>query len=228
MLFRSQLVSLQGVGKLGKLDELNVSSNQLESLDGIQNMEKLRSLYVSDNRLKGLNEVTTIKNLEWLKVDYNRITELPNLMILPKLRFVRFGFNFINSTSDEVATKLPVSKYDAVFMEDMEHQNIEYAIEFTEPASLEQVNANTGRISGRIHMPAEKIQITINENLNDDDDFITYLYADVGEDGSFVFENLDLKKYAGRKADFRIGICYEYDTEHGFYHDSALRRYPIK
>ena len=58
-------------------------------------------------------------------------------------------------------------------------------------------------------MPAEKIQLHVEENWNDDDDFSTYYYADVNENGDFVFENLDLKKYAGKRCDIRIGIsCF--------------------
>ena len=191
-------------------------------------MSNLKVLYASDNRLKNIEKVTTIKNLESLKIDYNRITELPNLKSLPKLNFVRFGYNFISSGSDVVKTKLPISEFSKWFIEDMEHQNLEYAMEYIEPFRIEQVNCSTEKISGRIYMPAEKVQMTIEERISGEDTLTTYIYADVGEDGTFVFDNLDLKKYSGKKSDFKIGICYEYDTEHGYYYDSSLHWYPMK
>ena len=114
------------------------------------------------------------------------------------------------------------------FEKNFSYQNLDYSIDITEPAGAEQINGNTIRIAGRIHMPAETIQITLTDNINDDDGFTDYLYADVDENGNFAFENLDLKKYVKGKWDMRIGICLEYDKDNHYYYDTGIRQYRIK
>ena len=76
-------------------------------------------------------------------------------------------------------------------------------------------------------MPAEKVQIIIEENLSDEDEFETYFYADVDQNGDFVFPNLDLKRFGNRKCDFHIGIVYGYDKERN-YKVTSKRWYRIK
>ncbi len=98
----------------------------------------------------------------------------------------------------------------------------------TEPAGVEQINLNTTRIAGRIHMPAEKVKIMIEDNINDDDDFSTCYYADVDENGNFIFDHLNFKEYGGIRCDMQIGICYDYDQEKNSYSHTGLRRYRIK
>ena len=77
-------------------------------------------------------------------------------------------------------------------------------------------------------MPAEKIQITLTDNLNDEDGFTRYLYADVDENGNFLFDNLDLREYVNGKWDMKIGICLEYDKENRYYLDTGMRWHRIR
>lgn len=99
---------------------------------------------------------------------------------------------------------------------------------FTEPVGPEWINSNTARISGCIYMPAEKIQMVIDENLDDDDPYETYFYADVDENGNFAFENLDLRKFGSGKCDMQIGICCGYDKENNSFENISLRWYRMK
>ena len=228
----NSLTSLKGVEKLKKLTLLDVSYNQLQNLNYIQNMESLTLLFASVNHLETVEELLTMKNLEGVGLSFNRITELPNLASLPKLDYITFGYNFLNEEMEQLKTKLPkayfASSYGGSFDEDFKNQNLDYSIDFKEPVNGNMITSNTTRISGCIHMPAEKIQIRIEENLNDDDDFETYYLADVDQDGNFVFENLDLKKFAGGKCDMRITIGCKYDPEIKRYTGPTLHTYQLK
>ena len=156
---------------------------------------------------------------------------MPDLTSHNDLSVVVFRFNQLGESLEVIKRKLP--KLCFTYGEDWidkeySFQNLDYTMDFMEPSAAELIDSNTTRISGRIHMPAEKIQLYVNENRNDDDDFSFYYYADVNENGEFVFENLDLKKYAGTRCDIQIGICYDYEDELNFYVDTGMRRHRIK
>ena len=195
-------------------------------------MNSLKLLFAGANQLVKANEVLTVRNLESLSISFNKITELPDLTSLTKLNFINFSYNFLTEKEDELRTKLPkiyITSYENWFKEGIKYQNIDYSIDFTEPANAKMITSNTTRITGRIHMPAEKIQIMIEENLSDEDDpHETYFYADVDEEGNFAFENLNFKKYAGRKCDIHICIGCEFDSSYNRYTGPSLHTYQLK
>ena len=227
----NQIKSLNGVEHLQKLEWLQASSNCLGSLTDMSQLKKLDYLDVNDNCLSSVNEICALQKLDVLGISYNKLTELPDLSSYSNISLIRFNFNNLKETKEELKRKLPqnyFNNYGDLFENDFSFQNLDYAIDFTEPAGAELINANTTRIAGHIHMPAKTIQITLTDNINDDDGFTDYFYADVDENGNFVFEYLDLRKYVKGKWDMRIGICLEYDKENHYYSDTGLRRYRIK
>ena len=219
------------MGKFKNLVRLDVSFNDLESLRDIQNMRKLKLLDATDNRLTKVDEAASIKSLEYLFIGFNQITDLPDLKAHPKLKSVIFGYNLINQTEAELREKLPnayLSVKNSLFKSNLKEQNINYTIDFMEPSSIELISTNTTKISGRVHMPVEKIQITLDENLNDDDEFKTEYFANVDENGYFVFENLNFKRFAGGKCDLDILMCFEYNEEYKQYTGRFLRSYQLR
>lgn len=228
---QNKLTSLQGVEKLKKLTLLHADSNQLQNLAYVSSLKKLQTLVVNDNQLTAIPEAVNLTNLESLGISYNKIANFPNLAANAKLETIGFWYNQISEEEGTIRKKIPKKCFtygDEWLAECLSKQNIDYSIDFIEPANIEMINGNTTKIAGRIHMPAEKMQITIDENMNDDDDFTSYIYADVDENGYFVFDHLDLKKFGGRKCEISIGICLEYDKEHDYYIDSSMRWYRIK
>ena len=183
------------------------------------------------NQLVNVEEVTSLKKLGGLGISFNKIINLPNLASHPNLSVVAFRFNQLSESIESVKAKLPRSSFsygEEWLDEEYSLQNLNYTMDLTDPVSVEQINSNTVRIAGRIHMPAEKIKLLVEENLNDDESFETCFYADVNENGEFIFENLNLKKYGGARCDFRIGICYAYEKERDSYTDTSVRWYRIK
>ena len=229
---QNDITSLQGTETLNNLTNLNISSNRLERLDSIQNMKKLRLLNVMDNRLKQLDEILYVKSLTSVFADFNRIKNLPDLTALPKLDYICFGYNLINEEESRLRANLPKAyfdKYEDSFQENFKNQNIDYSIDFKEPANPELIRTNTTRISGQIHMPAEKMELIVYEDYHDEEPRRkTHFLADVDENGCFVFEQLDLQKFAGKKCDLSIGIGTEYSEAHKQYTGIYLHSYKLK
>ncbi len=208
------LKSLKGIESLKNLTSLNVSTNQLENLNYIQNLPSLEILFTGANQLVKADEISTLRNLEYLDVSYNKITEFPNLSNLSKLDAIVFSYNFLDEKKDELKKKFP-----KVYMASKQNwfeggyllQNIDYSIDFTEPADPKMITLNTTRIAGRIHMSAEKIEMKIEVAQKDDSYFKTYFYADVDADGNFVFEDLNFRQFSEGRCTMSIYIGSEND-----------------
>lgn len=228
---QNSLKSLKGIETLKNLTKLNVATNQLENLNYIQNLHSLKDLYTGANHLVKIDEILSLSNLEYLDVSYNKITEFPNLTNLRKLNFIFFVYNFLNEKKDELRKKLPgayMSSYQNWFEGGYQLQNIDYTIDFTEPADAKMITLDTTRIAGRIHMPAEKVQIKIEEYQDDNSYYKTYFYADVDKDGNFVFEDLNFRQFAEGRCDMQICIGSESDWSYNHFGGPSLYTYQLK
>lgn len=230
-LSRNQITSLNGLKKQKKLTSLNVSTNQLENLNSIQNLDSLESLLAGANHLVRADEISSLTNLGYLDVSYNRITEFPNLANLSELHAIVFSYNFLNEDKKELKKKFPkvyMTTNQNWFEEGYELQNIDYSIDFTEPADPRMITLNTTRIAGRIHIPAEKIQIKIEQTQKDDSYYKTFFYADVDVNGNFVFENLNLKQFSKGRCTMHIYIGDEKDWTYNHFGGPSLYVYHLK
>lgn len=224
------LKSLKGIERLRNLTRLYVSTNQLETLNYIQNLN-LKMLFAGANQLVRADEIATLRNLEYLDVSYNRITEFPNLTGLPRLDAIVFSYNFITERKEDLRKKFPnafMSSNQNWFEQGCLLQNIDYRIEFKEPADAAMITLDTTRIAGQIHMPAEKIEMKIEETEKDGSCYTTNIYADVDGDGNFVFENLDFRQYADGMCDVYLYIGSENDWKHNHFGGPTLYVYRLK
>jgi hypothetical protein len=100
-LAQNQLVSLEGVSSLGKLQSLNVRHNNITSIGPLrsEDLPGLRKLNISDNRLSSIQEVADLASfslLQELKLAPNPVDKLPHyraqvLHRLPLLRVLDVG-----------------------------------------------------------------------------------------------------------------------------------------
>lgn len=97
-----ELLCLQGLEQLVKLEELSVESNFLTVLDGIENLSCLRRLNVSKNEITDFEGqiLSNLTRLSYLAIDHNRLHSLAKLSRCSTLIEIYAGNNLIKNIRD--------------------------------------------------------------------------------------------------------------------------------
>ena len=91
-LSHNQLTSLDSIGVLCHLQELDVGYNFLTSLDGLVPVHRtIQTVVARNNRIRSLSGVEALKSLRALDVQNNDISHLEDLRPLGSLRLERLG-----------------------------------------------------------------------------------------------------------------------------------------
>lgn len=103
-LSHNQISSLEGVGRVYSLLELNINFNQVSNLSPLQNLRNLRKLFASNNQVKNLNGLQSLFNLEHLVLYSNNISALEEtvqiLLQLPNLQELDLAENPVSKKFD--------------------------------------------------------------------------------------------------------------------------------
>lgn len=97
-----ELLCLQGLEQLVKLEELSVENNFLTVLDGIENLSCLRRLNVSKNEITDFEGqiLSNLTRLSYLAIDHNRLHSLAKLSRCSTLIEIYAGNNLIKNIRD--------------------------------------------------------------------------------------------------------------------------------
>lgn len=89
----NQQLSIAGSDDPESISLLACPSSGVQSLDGIGQLPNLEQLELSDNQINDLSPLLSLKKLRVLSVRNNRVTNINALMSLPLLRFVALQGN---------------------------------------------------------------------------------------------------------------------------------------
>ena len=201
----NRLKSLKGIENSTGLAYLAAGGNRLTSIKEIKGLKNMEKLDVSYNRLTSVNEIKGMKKLKTLNISANRIKKLPNMKSFKKLDYLFCDVYYNRLTEKEIRKKLPdrffkKSKEKKEWLgEQVDFQNLNYEVTLIEPASTKKITKNTKRIVGRTMKNAYVELDCPSKGWK-----LKRVKAD--ESGKFVMDNLDLRKWAGKTARFKISI----------------------
>ena len=201
----NQLKNLKGIEKATGLIWLLAEGNRLTSIKEIKGLKNMEKLDVSYNRLTSVNEIKGMKKLKTLNISANRIKKLPNMKSFKKLDYLFCDVYYNRLTEKEIRKKLPdrffkKSKEKKEWLgEQVDFQNLNYEVTLIEPANTKKITKNTKRIVGRTMKNAY-----VELDCSSKGWKLKRVKAD--ESGKFVMDNLDLRKWAGKTARFKISI----------------------
>lgn len=201
----NSLKSLKGIEKSTGLTTLLAADNRLTSIKEVKGLKKMEKLDVSYNRVTSVNEIRGMKKLRTLNISANRIKKLPNMKSFKKLDYLFCDVYYNCLTEKEIRKKLP----DRFFKKSKEKkkwlgqqadlQNLNYEVTLIEPASTKKITKNTKRIVGRTMKNAYVELDCPSRGWK-----LKRVKAD--ENGKFVMDDLNLRKWAGKTARFKISI----------------------
>ncbi len=93
----SIVVSLGGIEKLTRLEELRVSLNRITDLTPLAGLHNLRILWLGSNQINDIAPLAGLVHLEFLTLDFNRIVDLSALSGLINLRELGLAHNSLGS-----------------------------------------------------------------------------------------------------------------------------------
>jgi hypothetical protein len=79
---------IKGLGKLGNLQDLNLSNNQITKIEGLEKLVNLQSLDLSSNQITKIEGLDNLRKLQTLNLRNNRIKNNEGLNSLRNLQFV--------------------------------------------------------------------------------------------------------------------------------------------
>lgn len=207
-IYNNNLKSLNGIENLANLTTLDVGGNELTSVKGIEKLTNLSVLEIGGNKLTSVNEIKRLKKLEKLDISHNKIKKLPNLKNFKKLTWSSLSLSIRNNrlTEKEIRQKLPARFFKKGkarkqwLKEQTRFQNLDCTVKLIKPSNTKKINKNTKRIVGRVGSEMKDVYVELR-----------CLSMGVGgekvkvdENGVFVFDNLNLKRWAGSKVQFRL------------------------
>lgn len=201
----NRITSAKPLAKLTKLRYLGLQSNKLKSLKGIETLTNLSDLDVGGNNLTSVNEIKRLKQLENLDISYNKISKLPDLKNFKKLTWSFLSCNIRNNrlTEKEIRKKLPARFFKKGkerkqwLKEQTRFQNMNCTVKLIKPVNTKKINKSTKRIVGRT-MKGVYVELCCLSKI------ISVEKVKADENGVFVFDNLNLKKWAGTTVQFRF------------------------
>jgi len=87
----------ENVGRLGKLEVLELGDNRLRNIEFVGNLVTLRSLWLGKNKITEIENINTLVNLRVLSLQSNRLTRISGLSGLTSLEELYLGSNGIES-----------------------------------------------------------------------------------------------------------------------------------
>lgn len=207
-IYNNNLKSLNGIENLANLTTLEAGGNKLASVKGIEKLTNLSVLEIGGNKLTSVNEIKRLKKLEKLDISHNKIKKLPNLKNFKKLTWSSLSLSIRNNrlTEKEIRQKLPARFFKKGkarkqwLKEQTRFQNLDCTVKLIKPSNTKKINKNTKRIVGRVGREMKDVYVELR-----------CLSMGVGgekvkvdENGVFVFDNLNLKRWAGSKVQFRL------------------------
>lgn len=203
--YNNNLKSLNGIEKLTNLSTLEAGGNKLTSVKGIEKLINLITLDVGGNKLTSVNGIKRLKNLENLDISLNKIKKLPNLKNFKKVTWSSLSLNLRNNrlTEKEIRRKLPARFFKKGkgrkqwLEEQIRFQNMDCSVKLIKPSSIKKITKNTKRIVGRVKEGTYVgLQcLSMGTSIKP---------VKVDENGVFVFDNLNLKRWAGSRVQFRL------------------------
>lgn len=216
-IYNNKLKSLNGIENLVNLTTLDAGGNKLASVKGIEKLTNLSVLEIGGNKLTSVNEIKRLKKLEKLNISHNKIKKLPNLKNFKKLTWSSLSLSIRNNrlTEKEIRQKLPARFFKKGkarkqwLKEQTRFQNLDCTVKLIKPSNTKKINKNTKRIVGRVGRAMKGVYVELR-----------CLSMGVGgekvkvdENGVFVFDNLNLKRWAGSKVQFRLHMMDDHGED---------------
>ncbi len=91
--------SIDDLGSLENLQNLNSSENLLENVDVLRNFEKLESLILADNKISSIPNLTRNSKMSFMEISGNRLDSVVFLKNLTNLKTLSFMDNLVTDVS---------------------------------------------------------------------------------------------------------------------------------
>ncbi|MEY8516672.1 leucine-rich repeat domain-containing protein [Lachnospiraceae bacterium 29-84] len=203
----SQLTSAEEIKGLRNMERLYLNGNKLKNLSFVKKLTKLKELGATSNRLTSVKGVENLKELVELDLANNQLKKLPDMKKLTKLKlngYTSFTNNFL--TEKELRSKLPAHllKKSKEKKEWLSIQSIvqdpNFKVTLVSPKNKGKITKDTKKISGKAYPGAYVCLVNLETYLKKSKE------VKVGKNGEFTFKNLNLKKWAGDRAEIVVFV----------------------